>query len=59
LVNKAEYKALINELDKTLDGLLIEAGDSENTKQIYDRIIKENPKRQLLLDFREVNNGAL
>lgn len=59
LVGYPEYNDLIEELDNKLDELLIEAGDSENTKQIYNRIIKENPKRQLLLDFREVNFGKL
>lgn len=59
LVGNTEYSSLIKELNVKLDGLLIEAGDCENTKQIYDRIIKENPKRQLLLDFREVNSGNL
>jgi arylsulfatase A-like enzyme len=59
LVGNSEYNDLIKELDNKLDQLLKVAGDSENTKQIYDRIIEENPKRQLLLDFREVNNGIL
>lgn len=59
LVDKSEYKALINELNKTLDRLLTEADDCENTKQIYDRIIKENPKRELLLEFREANPNIL
>lgn len=55
LVNDADYQDLIKRLNDRLYQLLIEAGDSDNTKLIYDRIIKENPKRQLLLDFREVN----
>ena len=55
LVGKPEYQQLISELNGKLDQLLIEAGDPENTKQIYDRIIKENPKRQLLLDLRNAN----
>jgi arylsulfatase A-like enzyme len=59
LANNSEYYDLIKQLDNKLDKLLIEAGDSENTKQIYDRIIKENPGRQLLLDFREVNPNKL
>ena len=56
-INDPDYGELINELDSKLDQLLIGAGDSENTKGIYDRIIKENPKRQLLLDFRDANPG--
>jgi arylsulfatase A-like enzyme len=55
LVGNSEYNDLIKELDNKLNNLLIEASDSENTKQIYDRIIKENPNRQLLLDFRTAN----
>lgn len=59
IVDNTEHSSLIKELNVKLDKLLIEAGDCENTKQIYDRIIKENPKRQLLLDFREVNSKTL
>lgn len=55
LANIPDYIELINELDTKLEKLLKEAGDSENTKLIYDRIIKENPKRELLLEFREAN----
>jgi len=57
LVDNPEHKKLINELNGKLDVLLMNAGDPENTQQIYDRIIKENPERQLLLDFRNVNPG--
>jgi arylsulfatase A-like enzyme len=59
LAGNPDYSVLIKELDIKLDELLKEAGDSENTKIIYDRIIKENPKRQLLLDFRKVNPDKL
>ena len=59
LVDNPAYKNTLIELNEKLDELLIEAGDSENTKQIYNRIINENPKRQLLLDFREVNPNKL
>ena len=55
LANNPDYIELINELDTKLEKLLEEAGDSENTKLIYDRIIKENPNRELLLEFREAN----
>lgn len=55
LANKPNYIELLNELDTKLGKLLKEAGDSENTKLIYDRIIKENPNRELLLEFREAN----
>ena len=57
LVSDADYSELIKELDIKLNELLLEAGDPENTKLIYDRIIKENPERQLLLDLRAVNPG--
>jgi arylsulfatase A-like enzyme len=59
LANNPDYIELINELDTKLEKLLKEAGDSENTKLIYDRIIKENPKRELLLEFREANPNKL
>jgi len=59
LVDNQDYNELIRELNTKLDNLLEEAGDCENTKLIYDRIIRENPGRQLLLDFREVNSGRL
>ena len=55
LVANPEYGNLLDELNNKLEKLLDEAGDSENTKQIYDRIIHENPKRQLLLDLRNAN----
>ena len=60
LNNLAEDPAaanLISSLNKVLDSLLVEAGDPESTKLIYDKIIQENPKRTMLLDFREVNPG--
>lgn len=59
LVDNQDYNYLIQELNGKLDQLLIKAGDCEDTKQIYDRIIKENPKRQLLLDFRNANPSKL
>ena len=59
LANHPDYSALIQELNAKLDTLLEKAGDSENTKMIYDRILKENPGRQLLLDFREANPDKL
>ncbi len=55
LVNTPEYNDLINNLNAQIDTLLIEANDPDNTKQIYDRIIKENPERQILFDFRNSN----
>jgi len=55
LVAYPEFGNVINELNVTLEKLLAEAGDSENTKQVYDRIIQENPRRQLLRDFRNAN----
>ena len=57
LIDNPDYSELIKELNLKLDSLLEEASDNENTKDIYDRIIKENPKRQLLIDFREANPG--
>lgn len=59
LVDDPDYIPLINRLDLKLDELLTEAGDSENTKLIYDRIIKENPNRHLLVDFRKANPNKL
>ncbi len=59
LANNSDYNELIEKLDVKLDMLLKKAGDSENTKLIYDRIIKENPKRELLLEFREANPNKL
>ncbi|MHA7831758.1 MAG: sulfatase family protein [Flagellimonas sp.] len=55
LAEKAGYKDVILQLDGKLDILLEEAGDGENTKQIYDRILKENPERQMLIDMRKAN----
>lgn len=55
LANNPDYTGLIHELNAKLEKLLEEAGDPENTKLIYDRIIKENPNRKLLLEFREAN----
>jgi arylsulfatase A-like enzyme len=51
------YAALIADLNGILDQLLREAGDPENTQKLYDKIIRENPKRTMLLDIREVNPG--
>jgi arylsulfatase A-like enzyme len=55
LVGNLSYSKLMKRLDIKLDELLKQAGDPEKTKLIYDRIIKENPKRQLLLDLRNAN----
>jgi len=55
LAGNSEYGDLIKELNEKLDDLLEDAGDPEDTKAIYDMIIKENPKRTMLLEFREVN----
>ena len=59
LINNPDYSEFILELNGKLDKLLEEAGDSENTKLIYDRILKENPNRQLLVDFREANPNKM
>jgi len=59
LAHKPEYADLIKQLDVKLEKLLDEAGDNENTKLIYDRIIRENPKRNLLLEIRESNPETL
>lgn len=37
----------------------IKTRDTENTKLIYDRIIKENPNRDILIDLRNSNPGRL
>ncbi|WP_347840170.1 sulfatase [uncultured Draconibacterium sp.] len=55
LVGNSAYTGLIKTLDKKLDKLLIEAQDPENTKEIYDRIMRENPKRIMVNEFRKVN----
>ena len=55
LAGKPAYANLIKELNLTLDSLLKEAGDAENTKELYDQILEENPQRTMLLEFREVN----
>lgn len=57
LVGEASMQSLISEMNTTLDQLLTKAGDAEDTKALYDLIIEENPKRQLLLQMREVNPG--
>lgn len=59
LAKNPSYQQLINKFDVKVDELLKEAGDSENTKLIYDRIIKENPNRHLLVDFRKANPTKL
>jgi len=59
LINDPKYGELIDQFNRKVDDLLIKAGDSENTRQIYDRIIKENPNRQMLLDLREVNPNKM
>jgi arylsulfatase A-like enzyme len=55
LAEDPDYVDLIQELNQKLDVLLKEAGDAEDTKALYDLIIKENPERTILNDFREVN----
>lgn len=55
LADHPAYTELINGLNVKLDSLLEAAGDAENTKELYDLIIKENPKRTMLLEIREVN----
>lgn len=55
LVGDPAYAKLISQMDGKLDLLLEDAGDPEDTKSIYNRIIKENPERKLLLEIREAN----
>lgn len=57
LVGENKSQNLIKELDQTLDQLLLKAGDAEDTKALYDRIINENPNRTLLKMMRELNPG--
>ncbi len=57
LAEDPAYAGLIADLNGKLDQLLSEAGDAENTQKLYDKIIKENPQRTMLLDIREVNAG--
>lgn len=57
LVGDKRSQHLIKQMNSTLDSLLIAADDPEDTKAIYDIIIKENPKRKLLLQMREENPG--
>ena len=59
LARDPSNQQLINKFDIKVDELLKKAGDSENTKLIYDRIIKENPNRHLLVDFRNANPNKL
>jgi arylsulfatase A-like enzyme len=55
LAGDPAYSELIKELNVKLDSLLEAAGDPEDTRMIYDKIIKENPERIMLLDLREAN----
>ncbi len=57
LVEKPEMQNFVAEMNMTLDKLLLEAGDKEDTKALYDIIMKENPKRRLLVDLRALNPG--
>lgn len=57
LVEHPLMKALVSEMNKMLDDLLLEADDPEDTKALYDVIIKENPDRKLLLQMRDENPG--
>lgn len=55
LAQNPESAKIISGLSRTLNGLLEKAGDAEDTKALYDQIIKENPDRELLLRFRAAN----
>lgn len=57
LVHEPSFEPLLVQLNERLDILLMEANDNENTKELYDRIYKENPKRMLLKRMREDNPG--
>ncbi len=57
LVSEPSYAAVMNELNTKTDILLKEAGDPNDTKLIYDLILKENPERELIYDFRKANPG--
>ncbi len=57
LVDDPDFIRLVVKLNSTVDQLLQKAGDPEDTRAIYDVIIKENPKRRLLLQMREANPG--
>jgi hypothetical protein len=59
LASDPEFAERISQLNLMLDELLKEAGDNEDTKLIYDRIIGENPNREILLDFRRANPDVL
>ena len=59
LAGDPDYAELIAGLNEKLAELLQEAGDPEDTKMIYNRIIEENPNRQILLDFRKANPDKL
>jgi arylsulfatase A-like enzyme len=55
LADDPDYTRLREKLDTQLDNLLIEAGDTLTTKELYDVIIKEKPDRELVTAFREAN----
>lgn len=57
LIGDAKSESLLEQMNTILDDLLIKADDPEDTQAIYDIIIKENPKRKLLLQMREENPG--
>jgi arylsulfatase A-like enzyme len=58
LADNPQYSDLIEAFNKKLDLLLEEAGDEENTKNLYDKIIEEE-STYLLRKLREVNPGRL
>lgn len=58
LADDPDYTDVRQTLNRQLDRLLVEASDPEDTKAIYDRIIRENPRRTILTDFRKANPDA-
>ena len=55
LAGQQESAEVTEKLNDQLNRLLAEAGDPENTKALYDRIIREKPDRILVTKFREAN----
>ena len=55
LAERSEYADVRDQLDKRLDELLVEMGDTLSTKELYDKIITEKPTRELVTAFREAN----
>jgi arylsulfatase A-like enzyme len=49
------YASTRKTLDKTLDRLLVEAGDPFDTKALYDRILRATPNHAMLKKFCEAN----